>query len=156
MQNSGTSDFKTTLKTTFRATLLAAASTAVLATVTFANPVDTFYADKNYTYCDLKLLAKFWGEDTYKAKITAGTMMEQGQGQNIPPKLATARTMGGVECTFADADNPDYTYDDAVALAKYWGMKQPGDAKTKVAEALFNGNNVHVIRSLRAARGGTY
>lgn len=151
MQNSGTSVFKTT----FRATLLAAASTAVLATVTLANPVDTFYANKNYTYCDLKLLAKFWGEDTYKAKISAGTMMEQGQGQHIPGKLAVARTMG-VTCAWTDADNPNYTYDDAVALAKYWGMKEPWDAKTKIGESIFNGANIHVIRSLRAARGGTY
>lgn len=143
------------LRTTLRATLLAAASTAILASATAANPVDAFYNNKNHTYCDLKLLAKFWGEDTYKAKIAAGNMILEGNGGWLPGKLQAARSMG-VSCTFFDADNPNYTYDDAVALAKYWGYNNPGQAKSKVAEQLFNGNNIHVIRSLRAARGGTY
>ncbi len=145
------------LKSTFKMTLLAAASTAVLANVSLADPVDTLYANKNYTFCDARLLAKFWGESLYDAKVAAGTMIEQGQGQHIAGKLATARTMGGVRCTFDDsADNPRYTYDDAVALAKYWGYPNAGVAKTKIGNLLFNGRNVHIIRSLRAARGGTY
>ena len=143
------------LKSTFKMALLAAASTAVLASTAFAEPTQTFYNDKNHTFCDIKLLAKFWGESNYDAKIGAGTMMEQGQGQHIPGKLAVARTMG-VTCGWADADNPRYTYDDAVVLAKYWGEPNPGAAKSKVGDLLFNGQNVHIIRSLRAARGGTY
>ncbi len=139
-----------------------AAAVAVVATLgqpAFAGPIDAFYAGGRYTYCDAKLLATFWGEGVGKAKMDAGRKLELGNRRYVNDKLRSARTYAasrGVRCTFADANNPTYSYNDAVSLARYWGMNRPWDAKLKIGRLLTNGQNIHIRRSLRAARGGRY
>lgn len=134
-------------------------STATITPSAMAGPADAFYASGNYTYCDIKLLANFWGVSRGDAKITAGRKIQLGNTRIVNEKIQAARPYGrqrGVTCSFADADNPAYSYNDAVALAKYWGMRSPSDAKAKIGQLLYSGGNIHIRRSLRAARGGQY
>lgn len=134
------------------------AAAALAATVApgLADPATTFYSSSRHTFCDIKLLARFWGEGNYKAKITAGQMMERGQGRFLPGKLAHARNnmvRNQRFCSWADADNPRYTYNDAVLIGRYW-RTSAGDAKDWVGKMLYYGRNQYVMRVLRMARLG--
>jgi len=123
---------------------------------------DWFYSSPNYTYCDAKLLAHFWGVDAWTAKLEAGWKLANGAEGVVDDLLGQARGMteaqqqqsplGGF-CGLEDADNPPYSWDDLGLLAQYWGMNNAEEAKLRVVDALFYGGNARVVEDLGAARG---
>jgi hypothetical protein len=136
--------------------LTAAVALTAMAVPSLADPARTFYSTRRHTYCDLKLLARFWGVDTYRAKVTAGRMMERGEGRYLPGKLAHARNnmvRNQRFCGWGDADNPRYSYNDAVMIGRYW-RTSVGNAKGWVGKMLYFGRNRYVLRVLRMARAG--
>lgn len=115
---------------------------------------DWFYSTPNYTFCDAKLLASFWGGDTWNAKLQAGWKLSIGDEPVLQDMLAQARQQQQVGfCTIDDADNPAYSWDDLEMLAQYWGEPTANDAKLKVEDGIFWGQNAYVLDSLSAARG---
>lgn len=133
------------------------AGAAIVPLPAFAkDAVDAFYETGEFTYCDLKMLAKFWGSDTYEAKLDAGNMLLSGEHKELKEKITIASrqwSASGNRCNFEDADNPSYSYDDAVKLAAYWGGGMtPFDAKLKVASNLETGDNLWVKSELQKAR----
>ena len=122
--------------------------------------VDAFYAGQKYTYCDAKVLANFWGSEIWDAKIGAGQMIMNRQARQLNQKLRNAAdiwSQSGQSCSFEDADNPPYSYDDAVSLAKFWSKDwnqdvTPYDAKMKIVLNIEGGGNSWVLGELAKAR----
>jgi hypothetical protein len=116
---------------------IAAVGAAILPSAALAQSdeaaVDAFYAGQKYTYCDARVLADFWGEEIWEAKI--------GAGQN------------GNSCEFEDVDNPPYSYEDAQSLAAFWGGDMtPYEAKMKIVLNVEGGGNSWVLGELAKAR----
>lgn len=130
-------------------------NTTASALVVPANPVQAFYASENYTYCDAKLLSAYWGTSPWDAKVRAGNKASVNAYAVIEDYLRSARAYAlehNVRCTWSDGNNPDYSYEDAQALAKYWGKATPWDAKLKIGRMLQDGDNKLVIEALNRAR----
>jgi len=126
-----------------------------------AAAANAFYASGRYTYCDLKILAEYWKASpdingTFDAKIAAGQKILNGIEDAMLEQLqdgARQWSASGRRCSFEDADNPAYTYEDAVKLAKLWGQGMtPYDAKLKVALNIEGGGNLWVRGELARAR----
>lgn len=133
----------------------AAAALAGSAVSAIAGPVDTFFASGRYTYCDAKLLARFWGETPWKAKHTAGRMIQRGQGRFLPGKLAVARRLTRNNYRFCNYTMA-YQYNDAVLVARYW-RSGVGGAKDWMGKMLYLGRNWRIRQVIRLARlGRTY
>lgn len=122
---------------------------------------DAFYASGRYTYCDLKILASYWKaaqdpNDTFAAKVSAGRKILNGIEDVLLEQLqegARQWSASGRRCSFEDADNPAYSYEDAVKLAKLWGNGMtPYDAKLKVALNIEGGGNLWVRGELAKTR----
>lgn len=98
--------------------------------------VDTFFA-VGYDYDDAVALADYWGLETaYDAKIKAGFELKAGVqlpavAQPSPPDDITLETLQ-LDAFF----NAGYDYDDAIALAEYWGEATSYDAKIKAGTAI--------------------
>ena len=140
--------------------LLAGVSLAVVMSATIisshaqVNYADTFYNDGGYTYCDAKLLASFWNESIYDAKVQAGQKVANGFDVTVKEQLREARdnaARNNIRCTWEDGDNPQYTYEDAEKLAVYWGENSPWDAKLKIGRLLQEGLNDAIISALQRA-----
>ena len=124
-----------------------------------ASGIQSFYRTGDYTYCDAKILSNYWRQTPWDSKIRAGDKIARGENYVVKDYLASARKYAlehNVRCTFEDANNPDYTYDDASRLARYWGNPSPLDAKIKIAGLLQEGRNKYVRSSLQAAIQGGY
>lgn len=137
--------FASLLMTTSTQTLLAA-----------ADPARAFYDNTYYTYCDIKLLSAYWGQSRYDSKVRAGEKILRNEYYVVEDYLRSARDYAlehNVRCTFADADNPPYTYQDAEVLAEFWGKPTPYDAKLKIGSMLQSGDNKLVMQALQNARG---
>ncbi|BCW87268.1 hypothetical protein sos41_03970 [Alphaproteobacteria bacterium SO-S41] len=100
------------------------------------------FANSSYTYCDAKLISELWTIGIGDAKATIGYKLRNGYGDLIPPILVEARQSHA--CTWADTG---YGYEDAVALAKVWGVKEEA-AKLKAAKYYTNGESAVVERAL--------
>jgi hypothetical protein len=125
------------LSTSLTLATLGAASPALA-----ADPFDVF-SGSPYTYCDAKLLGHLWGMDTLSAKTQIGQKIMNGLGGNIPGFLVQARHTGAT-CAWIDTG---YTYNDAVALSKVWGVS-PDGAKSKIVNYVTNGQSSIVNRVL--------
>ena len=129
--------------------------TQVSALVVPQNPVQAFYESEHYTYCDAKLLSAYWGSTPWDSKVRAGTKAIANEYSILDNYLQSARdyaTEHNVRCTWEDANNPDYSYDDASKLATYWGKATPWDAKLKIGRMLQDGENKFVVAALKKAR----
>lgn len=136
----------------FATLLMASSSQTILAA---ASPAAAFYDNPNYTYCDIKLLSAYWGQSRYDSKVRAGEKLLRNEQYVVEDYLNSARAYASehnVHCTFADADNPRYTYEDAEVLADFWGQPDPAGAKTKIGNMLQAGDNKLVMRALNNAR----
>jgi hypothetical protein len=139
---------------------IAAVGAAILPSAALAQSdeaaVDAFYAGQKYTYCDARVLADFWGEEIWEAKIGAGQMILQQQESRLNQKLKNAArtwTQNGNSCEFEDVDNPPYSYEDAQSLAAFWGGDMtPYEAKMKIVLNVEGGGNSWVLGELAKAR----
>ncbi|MGB0845185.1 MAG: hypothetical protein ACPGSM_00590 [Thiolinea sp.] len=120
-----------------------------------ADAARAFYDNPNYTYCDIKILAAYWKQSRFDSKIRAGEKLLRNEQYVVEDYLGSARAYArehNVRCDFTDADNPAYTYQDAEALAKFWGRATPYDAKLKIGSMLENGENKLIKQALNDAR----
>jgi hypothetical protein len=121
-----------------------AALAAAPAPAPSTDPYEAFF-NAGYTYCDAKLVAAFWKTDIDTAKSAMGRKVIEGYQGLIAPLLTQAR--GVARCEWVDLP---YTYDDAVALGRVWGV--PADrAKVKAAAYYTAGQS----RTVEAALGRT-
>lgn len=100
------------------------------------------FAESQYTYCDAKLVAALWQISIDEGKTAIGYKLRNGYGDLIPPILVESRQSN--RCEWVDTP---YSYDDAVKLAKVWGVT-PDAAKLKVAAYYTNGESLVVERAL--------
>ena len=121
-----------------------------------AQAVGAFYHSGEFTYCDAKILASHWNNTPYQAKVLGGRKIMAGAYNFFKSELRAAVSTSerkGVQCTFADANNPPYSYNDAVKLARHWGNGMtPYDAKLKVVLNIKGGGNLWVRSELAKAR----
>ena len=113
--------------------------------------LDAFFRSK-YNYCDAELLSEFWGQSLGETKARIGRKVIWGRG-GIPyleQYLVDARIQAIQQesqlCTFHEAG---YTYDDAVALAEFWGDPSPWEAKQRIERNLLLGKQKAVDSALR-------
>jgi hypothetical protein len=111
------------------------------------------YADSGYAYCDATILASMWGMSVEEAKSTIGSKLgwddfEAGKAA-VRDALKQARKQGK-RCSFHDTT---FSYDDAAALAKYWGTSV-AEAKASLAEKVSLGNLRLAVDAVAAARSG--
>lgn len=138
------------------------AATALPVGGAYAQDASLFYRSGDYTYCDAKMLGSYWNRSPWDAKVLAGQKIQAGGAsvlKQVAKQAVRVAEQRGIRCTFADADNPAYTYNDAALLARYWNRKwggkmTPNDAKTKIVINLPGGGNGWVRRELANARRG--
>ena len=118
------------------------ASVALTGRAAAANELETFFSSA-YTYCDAKLVAGLWSISIEQAKVEIGQKIINGYGENVPGLLAAARESNA--CGWEDTG---HSYEDAVTLAGIWGLKDPYDAKLKVAQYYTNGESAIVLAAL--------
>ena len=148
-----------------------AASTAVIpgtARAQSANAaVDAFYGPGQYTYCDAKVLARYWAaspsvNSVWDAKVLGGQKILNGSLAFLKKELRSAGQafeQAGQNCTYAEVDNPNYTERDLNDLARYWNAKNGNnsyknthDVKLKIMLNVVGGGNPWVRNELDNAR----
>lgn len=116
--------------------------------------VQAFY-DWGYSYWDAVMLAKFWGEGISDAKWRAGDKLLG------PPesKLYLRLLMTDVRVkALRNVENLDlfskagYSYDDAKALAQFWGKESAWEGKLFIERNLILGNESLLAEALDSAR----
>ena len=106
------------------------------------------YFNSNYTYCDVRILSKFWEQSEDETKIMIGEKLDIGGESFLEAALGQGRTVAkkkGVSCDFWDSG---YEYSDAEVLAGIWKVGI-SEAKSMVGDKLFRGEN-KVMRKLIA------
>jgi hypothetical protein len=124
---------------------------ALAATSTTAQAYDQqdydTYIHSGYTYCDATLLAFAWNTSVEEAKAgIGGKVRNHWSGKDIDEAIAPGRR--GHQCSFEDEG---YTYEDAVALGRYWHIA-PVAAKAKVDRLLTAGHRVMVPQLINTVR----
>ena len=116
--------------------------------------LNAFFASGKYTYCDAKILANYWGQSVVEAKARIGRKIIWGKKDVLYLEQymvdARVRALQNPEelCYFLENE---YTYDDAVVLAKFWGDRTPWDAKLRIERNLILGNKRIVQETLGLA-----
>jgi len=109
------------------------------------------YSSSEYNYCDAILLAYFWDSSVLESKARIGrkVIWEDGGIPYLEQYLVDARTQAlkesSPQCSFTDGG---YSYDDAVALAEFWGDPSPWEAKERIARNLMLGNQNEIESAL--------
>jgi len=114
--------------------------------------LDAFW-EGQYTYCDAKVLASYWGQSIFETKARAGEKLLRGELGVVKDQLSLARNQaqkkGEPTCSFHEEG---YTYDDAELLAQSWGKPTPWDAKLKINRLLMNGQNATIQQTLKQVK----
>ncbi len=117
----------------------------------------THYVNSSYSYCDAKVLGALWGEDAFTAKSSIGQMLMRDERDLLDDKLTGCRERAleqldnrEIRCHY---DDFGVTYDDAVALASFWGIDS-WEAKMRVEEKYLRDahDNSFVKEAIRMAR----
>ncbi len=117
----------------------------------------THYVNSSYGYCDAKVLGALWGEDTYTAKSSIGRMLMNNEDAALADKLTGCRQRAleslenrEIRCHY---DEIGVSYDDAVALAGFWGIDS-WEAKMRVEEKYLRDahDDTYVREAIRLAR----
>ncbi len=110
------------------------------------------YAESRYDYCDATVLAGMWGDTGIdEAKEGIGHFLINGDGELLESKLGWARQNAldnfsnrSLRCHY---DQIGFTYDDAVALGRFWGIDS-WEAKMRIEEKyLYDSHQDTTIRS---------
>jgi len=116
------------------------------------------FSNSNYTYEDVVLLAKFWNETptAWEAKLKIGFSLLQGNNTLIQQALKKAKnnqipvTNQSTEDQQVEAFfDSNYTYDDAVLLARFWAKATPWEAKLKIGFSLLQGDDTLIQQTLK-------
>lgn len=121
--------------------------------------IDAFFASQ-YTYDDAALLADFWGVATpWDAKLKIGGWLMQGNAAVVNQALDNARNSVSGRTTQDDlrfdAFYNNFTYDDAVLLAEFWGKPSPWEAKLKIGSMVLNGDEILVRQALNSLKSSS-
>ncbi len=121
--------------------------------------IDAFFASQ-YSYDDAALLADFWGVATpWDAKLKIGGWLMQGNDAVVAQALNNARNSVSGRTTQDDlrfdAFYKNFTYDDAVLLAEFWGKASPWDAKLKMGGMVLNGDEILVRQALNSLKSSS-
>jgi hypothetical protein len=117
------------------------------------------FADSSYSYCDAEILSQLWGTGMDETKMRIGRKVLWGDADVgiLEQFLVDARS----DALKALDDNPqeacyfgqsDYTYEDAVDLAKYWGEADPWQAKLRIERNLLLNNSKIIDQALVYAK----
>ena len=116
--------------------------------------LDAFF-NSRYTYWDAKVLAGFWHQTLTDTKMRMGRKIAWGpEAQTfLETELANARheALKTVDQLRFYSDS-GYTYDDAEALAKFWGEKGAYEAKMRIDTKLIFGDEAQIIEALRRTK----
>ena len=115
--------------------------------------LDAFF-DSEYSYWDAAQLANYWGQALDEAKARMGRKILWGPADVaiLEQFLLDARIES---LAYIDElrfySETSYTYDDAAALANFWGDASPYDAKLRIERNLIMGNADAVETALQLA-----
>ncbi|WP_297737114.1 hypothetical protein [uncultured Maricaulis sp.] len=107
--------------------ILAASSTGLAFGQDTGAQLDLFFSSE-YGYCDARKVAHVWNTDPFSAKAIIGGKIANGLTNLVDADIAS--TAGRVSCEWGELG---LTWDQAVALADYWG-RSPGEAKAKAGD----------------------
>jgi hypothetical protein len=137
-----------------RKSVLGADETSSVLVAQLQEELDAFFSSK-YTYCDAQRLSEYWGQSVVDAKVRIGQKILWGDRgvAYLEQYLVDAQAQALFQdirnlCLFSEQG---YTYDDAVALSKFWGDPSPWDAKIRIERNLILGNDEIVQEALRLA-----
>ena len=109
------------------------------------------FADSQYDYWDAKVLASFWGTDTWDAKARIGRKILWGvenvaylEQMLLDARIEALNTADPIDYFFEG-----YTYDDAEQLRDFWGEISTWDTKLRIGRNLIMGNDDVVETALR-------
>ncbi len=115
--------------------------------------LDTFFAS-DYTYWDAAILASYWGQDLEEAKARIGRKIGWGPADVaileqflLDARLASLQSVDDLRFY----GESSYTYDDAAALAEFWGDATPYDAKLRIERNIILGQADDVAAALDLA-----
>ena len=117
---------------------------------------NAFFASE-YTYWDAAQLAEYWGQSLGEAKARIGRKVLWGQTDVaileqmlLDARLASLQSLEETE-TLRFYLESDYSYDDAAALADFWGDATPYEAKLRIERNLILGHADGVEAALQLA-----
>jgi hypothetical protein len=113
------------------------------------------FFSSQYTYWDAKVLSTFWNQSLGEAKARMGRKLLWGPSDQaiLDQFLVDARVQAlqSVERLDLYAES-SYHYDDAQALANFWGDATPYDAKLRIERNLIMGNEQVVEDALQLVK----
>ena len=119
------------------------------------------FFNSKYDYWDARVLADYWGQSVSDAKARMGRKILWGpENVAILNQFLVDARVKALQ-SVKPANNPssykffresNYSYDDANALAKFWGDRSPMDAKLRIERNLILGNNEIIEEALRYSR----
>ncbi len=130
---------------------------SVLLAQTEIEELDAFFSYGEYTYCDAKMLGNYWGLSLIEAKALIGRKVLWGDTGIALLKQyfvdAQVKALSEYDNNICYFTENGYTYDDAVALADFWGERNPWEAKLRIQRNFILGNDQIVEEALRLATG---
>ena len=115
----------------------------------------TAFANSKYDYCDAKLLGAYWNQSIDEAKARMGRKIGWHDEDVLNGMLEDARTRaqtnGTPTCAYYEAG---YSYDDAEALSRFWGMDVP-QAKATMQQKIMWGYEDQLRSQLASARAAS-
>lgn len=115
------------------------------------------YSNSKYSYWDAAVLSKHWNQNLGDTKARMGGKILAGEaGQAyLEQYLLDARiqALGSANNLNLYADS-SFHYDDAAALAKFWGDANASEAKLRIEKNLIMGNEEIIKKALNLAKQG--
>ena len=109
-------------------------------------PLDAFFEFSDM--CEAKMLSNFWGQPIVETKARIGAKYLAGQEGLVSEEVSRANGDGNAAgCDWSDVA---YGYEDAVVLAKYWGISVE-DTKATIVDKIRIGNRPYLLQELGAA-----
>jgi hypothetical protein len=113
-----------------------------------------------YSYWDARILANYWGQSLQDAKARMGRKIIWGKKDVaileqflVDARIQALQSVGPApDPSSYKLYRESYTYDDAQALAKFWGDPSPMDAKLRIERNLILGNAEIIKKALVSAR----
>jgi hypothetical protein len=139
----------------FRQSAQAVTQEAVVAQTSDDEQAWDAYANSEYSYWDAVVLANFWGQEVGETKTTMGHKLLSGPKAKamLGLQITDARTkaMGSVD-SLSLYSASGYNYEDAQAMAEFWGDPTPWEGKLRIERNLILGNQHTVENVLELSR----
>ena len=114
------------------------------------------FLNSGYSYWDAKVLANFWGQELGESKQRIGRKMGWGAESKAALGLtlvdARVKALGSIEQLQLYFDS-DFGYNDAEAIANYWGDPSAYHGKLRIERNLILGHEYDLRSLISASRG---